>query len=110
MFDPQMVLRIHPKPDDEIGGQRARVVGEVLKDLILNTIEAHQAVACAYPNEGTVVLHDPGYERLGQTVLRSNGAHGLCPGAGDPKEYQQAKEALTGRATWRYSGDWHLER
>jgi hypothetical protein len=100
VFDPQMVLRIPPEPDDKIGGERVGVVGMVLKELILNAVEANYAVSCAYPNKGTVVLHDPGYKGLGQTVLGGDGAHGLCPGAGDPGAYHKQQQPKGGGALW----------
>jgi hypothetical protein len=107
VFDPYVVLEIPPEPDDKIGGEGVRVIVVVLKDLILNAIETNQAVACAYPYKGTVVLYDPGHKRLRQTVLGSNGAHGLCPGAGDPAACHKQQQPKGGGALWIGLADHH---
>ena len=107
MFDPYMVSRIPLQPDDKIGCKRVGIIGVVLKGFILDAIEAYYAVACRYPYEGTVVLHDTGYKGLGQTVLGSNGAHGLCPGAGDPTAYHKQQQPKSGGALWIGLADRH---
>lgn len=72
----------------------------MLKDLVLNAVEANDAVSGGYPDKGAVVLYDAGYKGLGQAILGGNRAHRLRPGAGGPIAYHKQQQPKGGGALW----------